>query len=60
MEALLSVRSRGLAAAPLGEVSDGGRNAMKLANVVGLPFAFVAFGLIRWRMREARRGKVTL
>ncbi len=59
-EALLQVRSRGLSAAPLGEVSDGGRNAMKLANVVGLPFAFVAFGLARWRMRESRRGKVTL
>ncbi len=59
-EALLSVRSRGLAAAPLEETSNGGRNAMKLANVVGLPFAFIAFGLIRWRMRESRRAKVTL
>ncbi|MBC7792509.1 MAG: ABC transporter permease, partial [Clostridia bacterium] len=59
-EAMLSVRSRGLAAAPLEEISDGGRNAMKLANIVGLPFAFVAFGLVRWRLREGRRSKVTL
>lgn len=59
-EALLSVRSRGLAAAPLSETSDGGRNAMKLGNVVGLPFAFIAFGLVRWRMRESRRGRVAL
>ena len=59
-EAMLSVRSRGLAAAPLGEVSDGARSTVKLANVVGLPFLFVAFGLARWRMRENRRAKVTL
>jgi len=59
-EALLAVRSRGLSPAPLAEVSDGGRNALKLANVVGLPFAFVAFGLARWRMRESRRSKVKL
>lgn len=59
-EAMLTVRSRGLAAAPLAETSDGGRNAMKLANIIGLPLAFVAFGLGRWRLREGRRSKVAL
>ncbi len=59
-EALLAVRSRGLAAAPLGEVGDTARNAVKFANILGLPFAFVAFGLVRWRVRESRRAKVTL
>jgi gliding-associated putative ABC transporter substrate-binding component GldG len=59
-EALLAVRSRGLAAAPIGELGDHARNAVKFANILGLPFAFVAFGLVRWRMRESRRAKVTL
>ncbi len=59
-EDLLAVRSRGLAAAPLDELSDGSRNTIKYLNIVGLPFAFVAFGLVRWRVREKRRREVSL
>ncbi|MBI5507715.1 MAG: GldG family protein [Deltaproteobacteria bacterium] len=59
-EELLAVRSRGLAAAPLDELSDAKRNTLKYANIVGVPLAFIAFGLMRWRMRENRRSKVTL
>ncbi len=68
-EDLLAVRSRGLAAAPLGgvneegqpeELSDGVRLTVRYANVVGVPLAFIAFGIIRWRMRESRRKSVTL
>lgn len=57
---LLAVRSRGLAAAPLRPVSDSGRNAAKYLNIIGLPTAFIGFGLVRWRRREARRARVTL
>jgi len=59
-EELLSVRSRGLSAAPLKELSDGARNSVKYANIVGVPLAFVAFGLARWRLREGRRSRITL
>jgi hypothetical protein len=60
-EALLSVRTRGLVAAPLNDkISDAHRSALKYANIVGLPLAFVGFGLVRWRMREGRRSKVSL
>jgi gliding-associated putative ABC transporter substrate-binding component GldG len=60
-EDLLAVRSRGLSAAPLkADLSDGVRNGVKYANIVGVPLAFVAFGLVRWRLREKRRSKVTL
>ncbi|MFH1810047.1 MAG: GldG family protein [Pseudomonadota bacterium] len=59
-DALLAVRARGLAAAPLDEVSDGTRNMVKGFNIVGLPLAFVAFGLLRWRMREGRRQHAAL
>ena len=57
---LLAVRSRGLAAAPLRAVSDTGRNAAKYLNIIGLPMAFVGFGLVRWRRREGRRSRITL
>ncbi|MEE8410047.1 MAG: GldG family protein [Myxococcota bacterium] len=59
-EDLLEVRSRGLAAAPLDELSDGARNTVKYVNMLGVPLAFILFGLVRWRLREARRANVTL
>ena len=54
-DAMLSIRTRGLTVAPLDEVSDATRNAMKYFNMLGLPAALVVFGLVRWRIREARR-----
>jgi gliding-associated putative ABC transporter substrate-binding component GldG len=54
-DALLAVRSRGMAAAPLQELSDGSRGVVKYGNVLGLPFSFIGFGLLRWRRREKRR-----
>ena len=59
-DAMLSIRTRGLTVAPLGEVSDTTRHAMKYLNMLGLPAALVAFGLVRWRIREARRRGLTL
>ncbi|MEZ4272314.1 MAG: GldG family protein [Myxococcota bacterium] len=59
-EALLSVRARGLGAAKIEDVSEGARAAIKYGNIVGLPSVFVGLGLVRWRRREARRGKATV
>lgn len=60
-DALLAVRTRGLHAAPLDEkISDGSRNAAKYLNIVGLPLLLVAFGLVRWRLREARRARAAI
>ena len=54
--ALLAMRSRGLAGAPLQEgLSDGVRNAVKFGNALGVPLLLALYGVIRWRMREARR-----
>ncbi|MBZ4418466.1 GldG family protein [Myxococcus sp. RHSTA-1-4] len=59
--ALLEMRTRGMAEAPLRqELSATARNAAKFGNAFGIPFALVAFGLVRWRMREARRATVTV
>lgn len=59
-DALLAVRSRGLASAGLRDVSDTHRNALKYANILGLPALFVGFGLVRWRRREMRRHNIVL
>ncbi len=59
-EALLAVRARGLKAAPLEKTSSAKRSAAKYANILGLPLLFIGFGIVRWRMREARRTQVTL
>lgn len=54
-EDLLAVRSRGLGSAPIGELKDSERLAMKYGSIGGLPLLFVLLGLFRWRRREARR-----
>jgi ABC-type uncharacterized transport system involved in gliding motility auxiliary subunit len=59
-DALLAVRTRGLEAAPLAEVSESARSTLKYANVVGVPLLCIAFGLVRWRRREQRRGRVAI
>lgn len=59
--ALLAMRTRGLQLATLqSELSDGTRNAVKFGNALGLPLLLALFGLVRWRMREARRATVTV
>ncbi len=57
-EALLAIRTRGLAAAPLDELDEGERARIRYANVIGLPLLFILFGLARWRLRERRRSLV--
>lgn len=59
-DALLSIRTRGLKAAPLREVDDTTRALLKYGNIVGVPLLLVLYGLIRWRRREARRLTVSL
>ncbi|WP_141330001.1 GldG family protein [Myxococcus sp. AB025B] len=57
--AMLKMRTRGLAQVPLQqELSASTRNAVKFGNAFGIPLALAAFGLVRWRRREARRATV--
>ena len=59
--ALLAMRTRGLAEPPLQpEISDATRAAVKYGNTFGLPLLLVLYGIVRWRMREARRATVTV
>ncbi len=59
-EAMMAIRTRGLAEAPLAELSDGLRTTLKFLNILGLPVLFAAVGLLRWRLRERRRSTIRL
>jgi gliding-associated putative ABC transporter substrate-binding component GldG len=54
-EALTPVRTKTLTARPIEASSAGTVRALQLFNVLGVPLAFVAFGVVRWRVRGARR-----
>jgi gliding-associated putative ABC transporter substrate-binding component GldG len=57
--ALLEMRSRGLADAPLqAELSDGARGAAKFGNTIGVPLLLIGYGLVRWRLRENKRARL--
>lgn len=59
--ALLAMRTRGLQMATLEpDLPDSTRAAVKFGNALGLPLALALVGLVRWRMREARRASVAL
>lgn len=53
---LLDMRTRGLAEAAFApDLSDAARNTIKWGNVIGAPLLLALFGLLRWRLREAKR-----
>jgi hypothetical protein len=54
-EALTPVRTKTLAARPIQVESDGAVTAIKAINIAGVPLAFIGFGVLRWRLRRARR-----
>jgi len=54
-EALTPVRTKTVAARPLDIGSDGSVMAVKVANVVGVPVVFIAFGIMRRVVRQTRR-----
>ncbi len=58
--ALAPVRSKGVAAKPLTFGSDATPTVVTYANVVGVPLMFILFGVVRWRIRSARRRSAKL
>jgi ABC-type uncharacterized transport system involved in gliding motility auxiliary subunit len=52
---LIAVRAKGMASRPMSVGSDSTPSLVKWANVVGVPLAFIVFGVARWRVRTARR-----
>jgi gliding-associated putative ABC transporter substrate-binding component GldG len=54
-EALTPVRTKTLAARTITVESDSTVTAVKAINIAGVPLAFIGFGLLRSRVRRARR-----
>jgi ABC-2 type transport system permease protein len=54
-ESLTAVRTKSVASRPLRPDADEKAGLVKIINIVGVPLAFIAFGLVRWRVRRATR-----
>jgi gliding-associated putative ABC transporter substrate-binding component GldG len=54
-EALTPVRTKTLTQRPIQVDSPGTVVALQILNVIGVPLGFVVFGIVRWRVRGARR-----
>lgn len=54
-EALTPVRAKTVTSRPIQLAADQKVTALKMFNVLGVPLAFCAFGIVRWRVRRSRR-----
>ncbi len=52
---LITIRTKDASFAPLEQVSDGTKKAVKYANLAVPPLLVLAYGILRWRMRKARK-----
>jgi len=54
-EALTPVRAKTVTSRPI-QIDEGTNVAgLKVFNILGVPLAFCAFGIVRWRVRRTRR-----
>jgi ABC-type uncharacterized transport system involved in gliding motility auxiliary subunit len=54
-ETLTALRAKTVASRPLRAGVDEKAGVYQAVNVVGVPLAFIGFGLLRWRLRRANR-----
>jgi len=52
---LIAVRMKTVSDPPLEKGRDEAKTVAKWANIIGVPLAFLVFGLVRWRVRAGRR-----
>jgi gliding-associated putative ABC transporter substrate-binding component GldG len=52
---LISIRSKDVSLPQLEQVSDGSKKLYKFGTMLLPPLAVMTFGLLRWRMRKAKR-----
>ena len=52
---LITIRSKDVTMPPLDPVSDGTKRLVKYANLALPPLLVLGYGLVRWRMRRARK-----
>jgi gliding-associated putative ABC transporter substrate-binding component GldG len=59
-ESLTPVRTKSVGVRPITVESDAKVMAVKVINIACVPLAFIGFGIVRWRLRRARRQSQTL
>ncbi|MDZ4693742.1 MAG: GldG family protein [Deltaproteobacteria bacterium] len=59
-ETLTPLRNKTMSARPITFEGEMSADVMRWGNVVGLPFAFCMFGVVRWRIRRTRRNNMKL
>jgi gliding-associated putative ABC transporter substrate-binding component GldG len=59
-DSLIQLRAKGMASRPLTVAYDGKVKFWVYMNVLGIPLLLIAFGLVLWRVRTARRLAATL
>jgi gliding-associated putative ABC transporter substrate-binding component GldG len=52
---LIAVRMKTISDPPLEKGRDEAKAIAKWGNIIGVPLAFLVFGLVRWRVRAGRR-----
>ena len=52
---LISIRSKDVTLPPLEQISDGTKRMLKYGTLALPPLLILAYGVIRWRIRRARR-----
>ncbi len=57
---LTSIRTKEVTAKPLDEVSEGTRTFVKSFNLAAPPLLIIIVGIIRWRLRIARRKRIEM
>jgi len=58
-EGLISIRSRENTSRPIDpNISDGARWRYKYANILGPPMLIILVGVVRWRIRKAKRQRM--
>ena len=52
---LITIRSKDATLPALEQVSDGAKQTIKYGNLFIPPLAVIAYGILRWRLRKARK-----
>jgi ABC-type uncharacterized transport system involved in gliding motility auxiliary subunit len=55
---LIEVRAKRLEDPSLPDLTDSQRNWVKWGNILAWPLLFLAFGIVRWRVRSAKRERL--
>jgi ABC-type uncharacterized transport system involved in gliding motility auxiliary subunit len=57
-EGLIAVRMKTLNDPPIEKAPEAVKAAAKYGNIIGIPLAFILFGLVRWRIRRSKKSKI--